>query len=219
MVLVLVLVVPLIVSILVSIDVLHYVDVDNVWSGFWGSYLGGIISGLATLYVMTKTIHNSDEAFNKKLLAENEKEERNRAINELYSLAMDYKQLIALINKDTLIKSEYFYEWYAELKQPDIEKEDFQEDIAMLWEEIAVESELISQIVENYKFSKEDKEAFDKDLQEYCAADLSRLVRFSSNEVEEGVRKNIESDAEILKVNINIQINNIINLIKNNSKK
>ena len=36
-------------------------DTSSGWIGFWGSYLGGIVGGLITLYVMFRTLKENRE--------------------------------------------------------------------------------------------------------------------------------------------------------------
>lgn len=55
-------VMPLIISIGVSLPILENVVVDNDWIGFWGSYMGSVLGGIITLYVLWNTIRSSEQA-------------------------------------------------------------------------------------------------------------------------------------------------------------
>lgn len=50
---------PFLVTVFVSFDVLHYVNRDNQWIGFWGNYFGGIIGGIITVIIFNWTIENN----------------------------------------------------------------------------------------------------------------------------------------------------------------
>ena len=55
------LVIPLGIAVLVSFRFIC-TDTSNEWIGFWGGYLGSIIGGLITLYVLVKTLQDNRES-------------------------------------------------------------------------------------------------------------------------------------------------------------
>lgn len=52
---------PIFIGIGVSADILNEWTNNNDWIGFWGSYIGSIMGGLITLYVMKRTIKSNEE--------------------------------------------------------------------------------------------------------------------------------------------------------------
>jgi len=52
--------IPLGIAFLVSFDFIN-TDTSNEWIGFWGGYLGAIIGGLITLFVMKKSLDSGKE--------------------------------------------------------------------------------------------------------------------------------------------------------------
>jgi len=90
-VLLLIVIIPLIVTILVSFNVLNYIDTDNSWIGFWGSYLGAVMGGCITLYVLQKTIKVNNSNLNRTLAAEKEKlleERKEKFCDEVCKMAL-----------------------------------------------------------------------------------------------------------------------------------
>lgn len=88
----LIVVIPLIVTMMVSFDVLHYVNTDNSWIGFWGSYLGAVMGGCITLYVLQKTIKANNSNLDKTLAAEKEKvlrDEKEKFCDEVCKMALN----------------------------------------------------------------------------------------------------------------------------------
>ena len=48
-----------------SADVLNWATSDNDWIGFWGSYIGAILGGLITLFVLWCTIKSNEDILKK----------------------------------------------------------------------------------------------------------------------------------------------------------
>lgn len=53
---------PLAVGIGVSLPIFKQIVINNDWIGFWGSYVGTILGGMITLYVLWKTITDNENA-------------------------------------------------------------------------------------------------------------------------------------------------------------
>ena len=53
---------PLVVGIGVSLPIFKYIVINNDWIGFWGSYVGTILGGMITLYVLWNTITDNENA-------------------------------------------------------------------------------------------------------------------------------------------------------------
>ena len=69
--------IPSIVILLTSISLIP-ADCDNAWIGFWGSYLGAIVGGVITLYVLQKTIKANNDNLERTLSVEKERELDNK---------------------------------------------------------------------------------------------------------------------------------------------
>lgn len=54
--------VPLAVGIGVSLPIFNHVVISNDWIGFWGSYVGTILGGMITLYVLWHTTTDNENA-------------------------------------------------------------------------------------------------------------------------------------------------------------
>lgn len=80
LVLVVLMFVPLGVTALVSFEVLHYVEVSNDWIGFWGSYLGALIGGAITLFVLHKTLQSNKETLEVTMNGDQARQKRNEVI-------------------------------------------------------------------------------------------------------------------------------------------
>lgn len=54
--------IPIVVGIGVSLPIFQNIENSNDWIGFWGGYLGAILGGLVTLYVLWSTVNNNEKA-------------------------------------------------------------------------------------------------------------------------------------------------------------
>lgn len=72
---------PVLVAILVSIPILDGLSASNDWIGFWGGYIGSLLGGVITLYVLIKTLESAKE--------ERIAEEKSRFFKELIDLVLD----------------------------------------------------------------------------------------------------------------------------------
>ena len=72
---------PVLVAILVSIPILDGLSSSNDWIGFWGGYIGSLLGGVITLYVLIKTLESAKE--------ERIAEEKSRFFKELIDLVLD----------------------------------------------------------------------------------------------------------------------------------
>lgn len=52
---------PIIIAILVSLPILPKLTNNNDWIGFWGGYLGSILGGMITLFVLKITIDDNNK--------------------------------------------------------------------------------------------------------------------------------------------------------------
>lgn len=72
---------PVLVAILVSIPILDGLSASNDRIGFWGGYIGSLLGGVITLYVLIKTLESAKE--------ERIAEEKSRFFKELIDLVLD----------------------------------------------------------------------------------------------------------------------------------
>ena len=61
LVLVAIVISPIFIAVFVSLPVLDGLSADNDWIGFWGGYIGAIMGGIITIYVLLKTIRENKE--------------------------------------------------------------------------------------------------------------------------------------------------------------
>lgn len=61
-IIIIILVIPVGVGIGVSLPIFMNIENSNDWIGFWGGYLGAIIGGIVTLYVLWRTVNDNENA-------------------------------------------------------------------------------------------------------------------------------------------------------------
>ena len=61
LVLVAIVISPILIAVFVSLPILDGLSASNDWIGFWGGYIGAILGGIITLYVLLETIRDNKE--------------------------------------------------------------------------------------------------------------------------------------------------------------
>lgn len=90
-------------------DFLHYtyypeLEYDSNWLSFFGSYLGGLLGGIATLLAVVETIHSNKEELSRKEEIEKQKEIQKSALIVYYDFRFAFDNIINFIK---CYKSEY----------------------------------------------------------------------------------------------------------------
>ena len=89
-----IIIVPLIIALMMNIKLIC-TDTSNEWIGFWGGYLGAIISAGIAIYVMRKTIKNEKDI--------RDLDEKSKFLNDL----IEKRALITKCNKYLLSEVEF----------------------------------------------------------------------------------------------------------------
>jgi len=102
--------IPLIIAWLLSFRLIN-TDTTNEWIGFWGGYLGSILGGVITLYVMWKTLQT-----------EKNNREREERINYFNNIIHLWAELSEAINEVKTYIDRCIGETKSEEKSNNIEK-------------------------------------------------------------------------------------------------
>lgn len=173
---------PIIIAVLVSLPIFPKLETHNDWIGFWGGYLGSILGGLITLFVLKITIDD-----NNKLKRREEKISYYNHITKLYAsfgatagdlctLANRYIKERSQQNRDSFVqKYNVLYTIMAEISillESSLEVykvQDFCEKYRAITDEIS----RVSDMVDREEVSKVDDIASEMDriLEEITAGD------------------------------------------------
>lgn len=135
-----IIIMPIVVAILTSCiqsPIKNFVT-SNDWIGFFGSYVGAILGGLITLFVMDKTIEAGNDNLknsikeNKKL---NKETETIRFCNDIANLIGEYCSDISVYYYECIRAEHYDYEkrnLYNRFRQSEITEEQYNHDLDIL---------------------------------------------------------------------------------------
>lgn len=112
---------PLLIAVGTSADILNWATNDNDWIEFWGGYIGSVLGGVITLFVMFKSLADSKKTLQETLSNERYIQERNE-VSMFSNLLIEKCAKFSIEVEEMIYKGHHCVVEQKETRKVDIER-------------------------------------------------------------------------------------------------